>query len=58
MDEQFWSDYKAQNNLFQKVCLLNIVTEYNTTMYDKFACRTSFLGSEAYIQELIISTHL
>ena len=57
MDEQFWSDYEAQNDVFQEACLLNIVTEYGTTTYDKLACRTSSLGGEAYIQELITSAH-
>ena len=57
MDEQFWSDYEAQNDAFQEACLLNIVTEYGTTTYDKLACRTSSLGGEAYIQELITSAH-
>ena len=57
LDDQFWSDYEAQNDAFQKACLLNIVTEYGTTMYHKLACRTSSLGGEEYIQELIISAH-
>ena len=37
-DEQFWADYQTQHDTFQEACLLNIVTEYWTTMYDKFAC--------------------
>ena len=58
MDEQFWSDYEAQNDAFQETCLLNIVTEYDTTTYDKLAYRISSLGGEVYIQELITSAHL
>ncbi|WP_375449288.1 hypothetical protein [uncultured Nostoc sp.] len=57
MDEQFWSDHKAQNDTSQEACLLNIITEYNTIMYDKLACLTFSLGGEVYIQELITSAH-
>ena len=56
IDKQFWSDYEAQNDAFQETCLLNIVTEYDTITYNRLACHTSFLGSEAYIQ-LITSAH-
>lgn len=56
-DEQLWEDYQAQHDIFQEACLLNIVTEYGTTMYDKLACRASSLGREAYVREIITSAH-
>ena len=52
-DEQFWADYQTQHDTFQEACLLNIVTE----MYDRLACRTSSLGGEAYVKEVITSAH-
>lgn len=55
MDQEtsFWRTYEAQNTSFQEANLLNIVTHYVTTSYDKTACHTSSVGGEAYIQELI-----
>lgn len=56
-NERFWIDYQTQHNAFQEASRLNIVTEYGTMMYDKLACRTSSLGGEAYIREIIASAH-
>lgn len=49
MDDKFWSTNNTQNATLQNAFLLHITTEYNSTMYDTLACRTSSLGSEAYI---------
>ncbi len=46
-----------KHDALQEASLLNIVTEYETTMYDKLACRTSPLDGEAYVRDIIASTH-
>lgn len=56
-DEQYWINYQTKHNAFQEASLLNIVTEYRTTMYDKLTCYTSPLGGEAYVKEIITSAH-
>lgn len=53
----FWENYEAQNTAFQEANLLNIVAQYGVTACDKTPCRTSPLGGEAYIQELITTAH-
>ena len=49
--------YQTQHDAFQEASLLNIVTEYGTTIYDKLACRTSPLGGEACVREIITSAY-
>lgn len=57
MNDEFWSNYDIQNITLQNAFLLYVIIEYNSTIYDKLACRKSFLGGTAYIQEIITSTH-
>ncbi len=53
----FWDQHETANFAFQEVQLLNIIAEYSITVYNKLLCRTSSLGGEEYIQELITTAH-
>ena len=53
----FWDEHEADTLAFQETQLLNIVSEYSVTMYNKLACQISSLGGEEYIQELITTAH-
>lgn len=60
MDQEisFSKNYEAQNIAFLKANLLNIVTHYVTTSYNKTAHCILLLSGSAYIQEFITIAHL
>lgn len=53
-----WANDKAQNIVFEKANLLNIITHYVITSYKKTAYYILSLDSKKYIQELITTAYL
>lgn len=53
----FRDEYEVDTLIFQKMQLLNIISEYLITIYNKLVCSIFSLSRKKYIQELITITY-